>query len=100
MKILTLVCGEEILDEILVLFATQKIEAYTIISSVGGKGATEEVPDTGPTSQNTMYLVALDDARMASLVNAVKDMHTRLVQEHTGRPVPLKAFLQPCEVIV
>ena len=100
MKILTLICGEPVLDEILVLFATQKVEAYTIISGVGGKGATEEVPETGPTNINTMYLIALDDAPMVSLVNAVKELHAKLVEEHMGRQVPLKVLLQPCEVVV
>ena len=54
----------------------------------------------GPAYQNTMYLVALDDAPMASLVNAVQELHARLMQKHVGHQVPLKAFLQPCEVIM
>jgi hypothetical protein len=37
---------------------------------------------------------------MATLVQAVKELQTRLVKELEGHPVPFKAFLQPCELIV
>jgi hypothetical protein len=45
-------------------------------------------------------LVALDDARMPALVQAVRELRALLVKEHLGHPVPFKAFLQPCEPIV
>ncbi len=45
-------------------------------------------------------MVTLDDARMATLVNALKELHARLIEEQQGLEVPLKAFLQPCEVIL
>jgi hypothetical protein len=37
---------------------------------------------------------------MVPLVNAVREMHTRLIQAHYGHEVPLKVFVQPCELIV
>jgi hypothetical protein len=46
-----------------------------------------------------IFLVALDDAQMARLVTAVKELHARIVEEQYGLEVPLKGFLQPCEVI-
>jgi hypothetical protein len=47
-----------------------------------------------------LFLVALGEAQMAILVSAIKEFHARLVEEHTGHEVPLKVFLQPCEVIL
>ena len=47
-----------------------------------------------------LFLVVLDDAQMAALVIAVKELHVSLVAEHTGLEVLLKALLQPCEVIL
>ena len=41
-----------------------------------------------------------DDARMTTLVNALKGLHARLIEEQQGLEVPLKAFLQPCEVLL
>ena len=44
--------------------------------------------------------MTLDDARMTTLVNALKGLHARLIEEQQGLEVPLKAFLQPCEVLL
>ncbi len=54
----------------------------------------------GWTDRNMLFLVVLDDAQMAALVIAMKELHVRLVAEHAGLEVLLKAFLQPCEVIL
>jgi hypothetical protein len=45
-------------------------------------------------------MVALAGAQMASLVAAMKELHAKLVEEQSGREIPLKAFLQPCELIL
>jgi hypothetical protein len=37
---------------------------------------------------------------MAPLVNAVRELYARLIQAHYGHEVPLKVFVQPCELIV
>ena len=50
--------------------------------------------------RNTMFMIALEDDQIPPLVEAVKALHARLVQENNHIQVPLKAFLQPCEVIV
>jgi hypothetical protein len=37
---------------------------------------------------------------MDILVKGVKQLQARLVEEHMGHPVPIKAFLQPCDPVV
>jgi len=100
MKMLTLICREGIEDEIQVMLSDLKVEGYTVISGVLGSGQTGTVTGKAWTDRNTLYLIALDDARMVPLVNAVREVHTRLVQENDGHEVPLKVFLQPCDLIV
>ena len=101
MKMLTIVCGEKIEDEILLLFESVTVKGYTVLSDVGGSGETGIVTGKGSwTDRNKLYLIALDDEHMASLVNAVNELHVKLVQEHHGVEVPLKVFLQSCELIV
>lgn len=101
MKMLTIVCGEKIEDEMLLLFDSVTVKGYTVLSDVGGSGETGIVSGKGAwTDRNKLYLIALDDEHMASLVNAVRELHVKLVQEHHGVEVPLKVFLQACELIV
>jgi hypothetical protein len=45
-------------------------------------------------------MVVLADPEMATLVAAMKDLRARLVEEQSGREIPLKAFLQSCELIM
>jgi hypothetical protein len=82
------------------MFHDLNVKAYTVISGALGSGVTGTVTRRAWTDRNTLYLVALDDARMGPLENAVRELHTRLVQENEGHEVRLKAFVQPCELIV
>ena len=100
MKMLTLICREGIEDEVQVMLSSLNITGYTVISGVLGSGVTGTVTGRSWTDRNTLYLVALDDARMVPLVNSVRELHTRLVQENEGHEVRLKAFVQPCDLIV
>ena len=101
MNMLTIVCREHFEDEVLVVFRTLGITGYTVIHGVGGSGETGAVSVTHTSSdRNKLLLVALDDDPMAALVQAVRQLQTRLVEESSGHPVPFKAFLQPCEPIV
>jgi nitrogen regulatory protein PII len=101
MKMLTIVCREQFEDEVLVIFSSLGITGYTVIHQVGGSGETGAVSVTHTQGvRNKMLLVALDDDRMATLVEAVKKLQVRLVEEQSGHPVPFKAFLHPCEPIV
>ena len=101
MKMLTIVCGERIEDEVLLVFTDLNIKGYTVISGVGGSGQTGTVSGTGSwLDRNKLYLITLDNAHVAPFVDAIKALHTSLVQEHHGREVPLKVFVHPCELIV
>lgn len=101
MKMLTIVCREQFEDEVLALFSSLGITGYTVVHGVGGSGETGAVSITYTTSANNkLLLVALEDDRMTALVQAVRQLQARLVQEHLGHPVPFKAFLQPCEAVV
>jgi hypothetical protein len=47
-----------------------------------------------------LFLVALDNDRMAILVTTVKQLRAGLVTDQSGHEVALKLFLQPCEEIL
>ncbi|MBI3355160.1 MAG: hypothetical protein HY038_00005 [Nitrospirae bacterium] len=103
MKMLNIVCGEKLEDEILTLFKDLGIKGYTVISGVGGRGQTGTVSGTGgSTNRNTMFMVALEDdhIHMTQVLKAVREIHTRHVHGYHGLEIPLKVFLQPCEVIL
>ena len=101
MKMLTLIFRENIEDYIRLLFNDLEIKGYTVITGAGGSGETGAVSGKHQwTDRNTLFMVILDDARMATLVNALKELQARLIEEQQGLEVPLKAFLQPCEVVL
>jgi hypothetical protein len=101
MKMLTVICREEFKNEVLAVFATQGIKGYTAIHGVEGSGVTGTVPGTHVwTDRNMLFLVALDNDQMATLVTAVKQLRAELVIDNSGYEVALKIFLQPCEEIM
>ena len=101
MQMLVIVCGPRIDEGVRALLHTLDVKGYTVISDVGGIGKTGMVYGKGLwTDRSKLYLIALDDEHMAPVVNAVKEFHARLVHDRHGQHVPLKAFLQPCELIV
>ena len=68
---------------------------------MGGSGGTGKVSVTYTSSDhNKLVLVALEDDRMAALVQAVRQLRDRLVDERLGHRIPFKAFVQPCEAIL
>src|SRR5262245_25440069 len=101
MKMLTIVCREKFEDEVLAIFTNLKISGYTVVHGVGGSGETGAVSVTHTShDRNKLILVALDDERMDILAKAVKQLQARLIEEHLGHAVPLKAFVQSCEPVV
>ena len=100
MKMLTLVCREKFDIHVVALFNKLGIKGYTVISGAGGSGRSGEAGKHGWADHNMLFLVALDDAQMATLLTAVKELHVMLVAENGGVEVALKAFLQSCEVIL
>ncbi len=100
MKMLTIVCREGFEEEILLMLGDLNITGFTVISGVGGSGVTGTVTAKAWTQRNTLYMIALEDAQMVPLVDAVRDLHTDLVEEHGGHEVRFKAFVHPCDLIV
>jgi hypothetical protein len=103
MKMLKIVCGAKFEEEILAMFKNLGIKGYTVISGVGGSGQTGTVSGTGSsTDRNTLFMVALEDdhVHMTQVLNAVREIHARHVHGYRGLEIPLKVFLQPCEVIL
>jgi nitrogen regulatory protein PII len=101
MKMLTIVCREQFESEVLAVFSNLKISGYTVVHGVGGSGETGAVSVTHPSHErNKLILMALDDDRMDILVKGVKQLLARLTEERLGDPVPLKAFVQPCEPVL
>jgi len=100
MKMLTIVCRESLADEVLVLLEGQRITGYTVLNEVGGSGETGQVSGThGWKDRNKVFLIALDDDQIPSLVKAVKALLARLIEEQGHNKIPFRAFLQPCERI-
>jgi nitrogen regulatory protein PII len=101
MKMLTIICREQLEDEVLAVFSNLKISGYTVVHGVGGSGDTGAVSVTHTSlERNKLILVALDEERMDLLLKGVKQLLARLVEERLGHPVALKAFVQPCEPVL
>jgi hypothetical protein len=105
MKMLHIVCGKKFESEIVALFKDLGLKGYTVISGVGGSGVTGTVPTSDSSTghgTNTLFLVALgyEAAFLPKIVTALKELRARHIQGHDDREIPLKVFLQPCEIII
>lgn len=107
MKMLQIVCGKRLEEEILAMFKKLGIKGYTVISGVGGSGATGIVSGADPVTgnrvnTNTLFMVALgyEAAFLPQIVVALKELRAKHIQGHDDREIPLKVFLQPCEIII
>ncbi|TKB70593.1 MAG: hypothetical protein E8D52_00395 [Nitrospira sp.] len=107
MKMLHIVCGKRLESEILAMFKKVGIKGYTVISGVGGSGVTGTVPDANHSADpdahtNTLFMVALgyEATFLPQIVAALKELRGKHIQGHDDREIPLKVFLQPCEIII
>ena len=101
MKMLTIVCREKLQDELETILSNQGITGYTLLTGAGGRGKTGVVSGThGWTDRNLVLLVVQDDNLMTPLLQALKEWRDGLVQERSGHEVPLKLFLQSCDVVL
>lgn len=105
MKMLHIVCGKRLEEEILAMFKELGIKGYTVITGVGGSGVTGTVPASNALTNhgtNTMFMVALgyEAAFLPQIVVALKELRAKHIQGHDDREIPLKVFLQPCEIII
>lgn len=107
MKMLHIVCGKRFEGEIVALFHKMGIKGYTVISGVGGSGVTGTLSGANTsadnkTQTNTLFMVALgyEATFLPQIVVALKELRARHIQGHDDREIPLKVFLQPCEIII
>jgi PII-like signaling protein len=105
MKLLHIVCGKRFEGEIVGLFKELGIKGYTVISGVGGSGVTGTVPTSNSVTNpdtNTLFMVALgyEAAFLPRIVAALKELRANHIQGHDDREIPLKVFLQPCDIII
>jgi hypothetical protein len=107
MKMLHIVCGKRLEEEIVAIFKDLGLKGYTVIHGVGGSGATGIVSGTDPitghsANTNTLFMVALgyEAAFLPKIIAALKELRAEHIQGHDDRAIPLKVFLQPCEIII
>jgi nitrogen regulatory protein PII len=100
MKMLTIICRESLESAVVQVLNEVGAKGYTVMSGLGGKGATGSVSEHSWTDRNMSFMVALEDQQVTPMANAVKQLYMKLLEANHGEEVPLKVFLQPCEVIL
>lgn len=105
MKMLHIVCGKRLEGEIVAMFKELGLKGYTVISGVGGSGVTGTIPASNSSNShgaNTLFMVALgyEAAFLPQIVAALKELRAKHIQGHDDREIPLKVFLQPCEIVI
>ncbi len=105
MKMLYIICGKRFEEEVVAMFKELGVKGYTVISEVGGSGVTGSVPVTNTLPdhrKNTLFLVALgyEATFLPQIVAALKELRGKYTQGHGDREIPLKVFVQPCEIII
>jgi nitrogen regulatory protein PII len=100
MKMVTIICRERLQDAVVTLLNDLGVKGYTVTSGLGGLGQTGAVSAHNWIDRNVSFMVALEDPYVPFLTNAVKQLYARLRQKQSGEEVPLKVFLQPCELIL
>ncbi len=105
MKMLHVVCGKGFEEEIIALFRDFGLRGYTMISGVGGGGVTGTVSPSdisANTDTNTLFMVALDfeSTYLPQILDGLREVRAKYTHGHHDREIPLKVFLQPCEIIM
>ena len=97
---LTVICRNTLESEVRRLLNELPVDGYTVTSGLGGKGQTGSVSEHNWMERNVSFAIALEDERVAALADAIKQLYLKLLDANGGQEVPLKVFLQPCEVIL
>lgn len=100
MKMLTLICREQLQDEVLMFLDSQGIFGYTMMRGAAGGGETGRVTGLhGALDRNHVFLIVLDDSSMQRLLEEIKHFHATLVEQNKRQKIPLKVFVQSCDVV-
>jgi len=100
MKMLTIICRDSLEAEVRRLLKELDVKGYTVASGLGGKGQTGSVSEHAWTGRNVSFMLATEDVQVGALADALKQLYVKLIDANHGEEVPLKVFLQPCEVIL
>ncbi|MDF0644264.1 MAG: hypothetical protein P0111_09545 [Nitrospira sp.] len=101
MKMLTIICRERLQDAVVQVLNGAGVKGYTVMSGLGGKGLTGTVSEySWMADRNVSIMTAIDDQQVAPITEAVKQLYMMEIEKRAGEEVPLKVFLQPCEVIL
>jgi len=101
MKMLTIICRETLESAVTQILNDQGVKGYTVMSGLGGMGQTGAVSEySWMTDRNVSFMMALEDQQVTPMAEAMKQLYMKLLDKHQGEDVPLKVFLQPCEVIL
>jgi nitrogen regulatory protein PII len=100
MKMLTIICRNTLEGDVRRLLNDLAVDGYTVTSGLGGKGQTGSVSEHNWMERNVSFMTALEDERVAALADAVKQLYVKLLEANQGEEVPLKVFVQPCDVIL
>ncbi|WP_455377147.1 P-II family nitrogen regulator [Petrachloros mirabilis] len=100
MKMVTIICREKMQDLVVKLLMEVGVQGYTVMSGLGGRGKTGAVSAHNWTDRNVSFVVAVEDHHVPSLTDAVKQLYAKLREKQSGEEVPIKVFVQPCEVVL
>ncbi len=100
MKKLTIVCKEEIQDEVWAVLTESGVKRYTVIGNVTRRGLDDAVPPAPFAEEEYILLkVVLMDDQADKVIEALKTFHDQMVGIH-GHKIPFHVEVQPCEVIL
>ena len=97
---LTIICRDTLEAAVRRLLNDLDVKGYTVTSGLGGKGLTGSVSEHAWADRNVSFMLAIEDQSVVPLADAVKQLYMKLLEGNHGEEVPLKVFLQPCEVIL
>ncbi|MDE3020069.1 MAG: hypothetical protein KGO52_08380 [Nitrospirota bacterium] len=100
MKKLTIVCKEEIQDEVWAVLTESGVKRYTVIGNATRRGLDDAVPPAPFAEEEYIQLhVVLMDDQADKVIEALKTFHDQMVGIH-GHKIPFHVEVQPCEVIL
>ena len=100
MKMLTIICRDTLESQVRRILNELDVDGYTVASGLGGKGQSGSVSEHSWTNRNVSFMTALEDPQLTAVATAVKQLYMKLLEANQGEEVPLKVFLQPCELIL
>lgn len=100
MKMVIIICRESLEREVVQLFNNLGVKGYTMMSGLGGKGLSGAVSEHGWIERNVGFLVVVDEEHATALAGAVKQLYVQLLEQSSGREVPLKVFVVACDAIL